>query len=824
MRRYTFQQRSSFCMLLAGLFLLSGLLDHVSGQAAPDPELVPAAKHQRAIKSFTRNHCYDCHGDGEDEGDFQIDELNFDFTDPKTAASWRDVIDLVRLGEMPPPDADRPTPEELQQFGDAIDSLSQEAVKKTREVLPPLRRLSHSAMDHAVADLLGTTLRLSDGLPADPVVAGFDNLATTMIDSKEFVDALQRNARKIAENVITQDPDPRLDQQFPVARREDIPYSKELDAAILWSTNGRDKTVYPEGFEAPCSGRYRVVITAYQRNTLDDFDRAGTAYEIVASTNKRNRKKARNQSKKRLPERKRRQATLIVADSLEDAKSGKPLSGRVLGTFSVPSEMSQSVIEIDLNAGESFYLFATDCFRLQRPLHVTIDGKRQLAGELLHVRSLQIQGPLADQWPPTATQKLFPNGFDEPLKDSQLRNFLGNAFREPVNLATFDSYRRLYRTSLEQDGSPLSAARQLIEAVLCSPRFMYVRQPQGQSDHYAIASRLSFFLWNSLPDEKLLQLARDEKLDDPEIIEQQVKRMLVDPRHERFVADFTGQWLQLRRVGAMLPDPALFPMYDFSLETSMRRETESLFQHVVSENRPISDLVQPDYAMLNQRLAEHYGIDGVEGDEIRKVDLPAGHLRGGILGHASFLTITSNGTVTSPIVRGIWVLENLLDSPPPPPPPDVPTVEPDVRGASTIREILAKHRDIETCNQCHRRIDPWGFGLENFNPVGKWRERYGRNGKGAVVDASATMPDGKPCDGPAELRNALLEREDRLTYALAAKLLSHATGHPTTISEQLQLESIATANRKTGNRVRDLIVRVSQSMVASTRIIHDDGR
>jgi hypothetical protein len=217
--------------------------------------------------------------------------------------------------------------------------------------------------------------------------------------------------------------------------------------------------------------------------------------------------------------------------------------------------------------------------------------------------------------------------------------------------------------------------------------------------------------------------------------------------------------------------------------------------------------------MLNDRLAEHYGIKGVKGGEIRKVKVSKRGPRGGLLGQASILTITSNGTSTSPVVRGVWVLENLLDSPPSPPPPDVPAIEPDVRGATTVREQLAKHRQVETCNQCHRRIDPWGFGLENFDPIGQWRTHYRGSKKQKPVDSNGTMPNGDSFEGVSGVQKALLEREQQLTHALAAKLLTHATGQPTSIAGKLALDQIVEANMKGKNGVRDLIEKICTSPV-----------
>ncbi len=782
----------------------------------------------REVESFIERHCFDCHGDGADEGDFQIDQLSRDVTDPATAVAWRDALDLVQLGEMPPPDQSRPKPAELRRFVDAINDALQSAAIKSASNGPRLRRLSHSAMDHAVHDLLGTDLKLSEGLPSDPEVAGFDNLSSTLVHSKEFIEVLQQNARAVAENVITDRKDPRRKFSYTGKRlMSGQDTVRNGNKVVLFGSQFRNYTAWPRRFEAPYSGRYRVTVTAFERNSLDDLESHGIGHELAPYKREDEFTRAKRWiQQQRLPQNRRRQASLISAESKEEAENGKSITGRLLGMFDVAPDMGTSQVVIDLKEGESFYVVASDCERRQFAPWTTIKGGPQkltdkrfpgremvidgkiLLGEQLHIDRIEIDGPLVEYWPPTATTRLFPNGFDEPLSDQRLSFFLARAFRGRISNDTVKLYSGIYNAVLQDTKSPIEAGRQLVEAVLCSPRYLYVRPPKDREDAFAIASRLSFFLWNSVPDDALLKAADRGQLKDSNGMAEQVKRMIADPKCENFIRDFTGQWLGLRKVGAMLPDPKLFPNYEAVLETSMRKESEAFVNYIVTENRPVKELIAPGYAMLNDRLAEHYGIKGVKGGEIRKVKVSKRAPRGGLLGQASILTITSNGTSTSPVVRGVWVLENLLDSPPSPPPPDVPAIEPDVRGATTVREQLAKHRQVETCNQCHRRIDPWGFGLENFDPIGQWRTHYRGRKQRKPVDASGTMPDGDSFEGVSGVQKALLGRERQLTHALAAKLLTHATGQPTSISARLALDEIVEANMKEKNGVRDLIEKI----------------
>jgi hypothetical protein len=786
----------------------------------------------KSAESFVKRHCYDCHGDGADEGDFQIDELSRDFSDPAAAVAWRDALDLVQLGEMPPPEQSRPRSGELRNFVKAINDALQSAAIKSASNGPKLRRLSHTALDNAVKDLTGTDLKLSEGLPSDPEVAGFDNLSSTMVHSKEFIDVLQKNARAIAENVVTNRKDPRRKSTYTGKRimggKETV---RSSNKTVLYGSLFREFTAWPRRYEAPYSGRCRVMVTAFERNSVDDLEAHGLEHELAPRKNKNPKDDVFARAKRwirqeRLPRDRRRQGSLIAAESKEEAENWKSITGRVLGRFDVAPEMGTSDVIIDMKEGESFYVVATDCGRRQFPPWAQVKGApktlndkrfpgrgmvidgRILLGEQLHIERIEVEGPLAEQWPPIATTRLFPNGFDEPLSDQRLSFFLARAFRGRVSTDTVQLYSAIYNHILAETESPVEAARQLVEAVLCSPRFLYNRPPADQDDAFAIASRLSFFLWNSVPDDTLLKAADRGYLKDPDGMAQQVQRMIADPRCKDFIKDFTGQWLGLRRVGAMLPDPNLFPNYEMVLETSMREETEEFFNHIVTENRPVKELIAPGYAMLNDRLAEHYGIRGVKGGQIRKVKVSKRDPRGGLLGQASVLTITSNGTSTSPVMRGVWVLENLLDSPPSPPPPDVPAIEPDVRGATTVREQLAKHREVETCNQCHRRIDPWGFGLENFDPIGQWRTKYRGHKQRKPVDATGVMPNGDQFDGVEGVKKALLEREQQLTHALAAKLLTYATGQPTSIKAKLALDQIVEENMKGKNGVAELIEKI----------------
>lgn len=755
-----------------------------------------------AVETFVTQHCYKCHSGDKVKGDFHLDTLSRDLSDAATAISWQEALDVVRLGEMPPSSQPQPAAKVTKAFVDDVQSEMRRHAEEASKGIERLqvRRLSLSAMDYAARDLFDTHLKLSDGLPKDPVVAGFDNMSATVGQSSEFMRALQDSAARITGTSIVGGRDPRVTLAQPAAKmgkgRDTVAERRDI---LMWTNRNRQGVVWPNGFVAPRSGVYRVMIQASQSTNLHGVDR-----------NRVNLNGGWKSAVQSLPPSRLRRVSIMASEMpVSKGGDGGSTGGRRVGDFYISDKMENHVTEIELEAGESFFILAVDCGRLQWKPTIKIKGKEEIAGEVMRMRGLKVHGPLADDWPPKVSRQLvLGNG---QVNSNGFRQFLRSAFREPVQEEVLRLYLTLFNEARKQGMTGHQSMQRVIEAVLSSPRFLYVRSPKSEQDALALASRLSFFLWSSIPDNELLKLAESGKLLEEATLKAQVRRMIADEKSERFVKDFTGQWLQMRKVGEMQPDPKLYPDYDPTLEIAMRAETEALFREILSTNAPVTEFLDPGYAMINERLAVHYGIKDVKGDDIRRVKLPANNPRGGLLGHASVHTLTSNGTSTSPVVRGVWVLENLLDSPPSPPPPDVEPIEPDIRGAKSVRDMLAKHREIPTCYECHRRIDHWGFGLENFNAVGAWRNKYGDKQQGKSVDASGETPQGDRFNGVVEMRKTLLKHSERFTHALTAKMLKHAIGHPATVQERLKIDEIVNQNMANGNRFADLIEAVCLS-------------
>ena len=409
-----------------------------------------------------------------------------------------------------------------------------------------------------------------------------------------------------------------------------------------------------------------------------------------------------------------------------------------------------------------------------------------------------------------------------------LRALLPKAFRRPIAEGEENPFVSLVAKSLDS-GQPFEMSlRAGVKGVLASPKFLYLREPAGAIDAYALASRLSYFLWSTMPDETLLDLARRGELNKPEVLRSQVERMLRKPKAKAFTENFTGQWLSLRDILATTPDKTLYPEFEELLQWSSIRETQLFFETMLQEDLSVRNVIDSDFAMLNGRLAKHYGIPDVNGVAFRKVPLRPEYHRGGMLTHASILKVTANGTTTSPVVRGVWVLDRILGKTVPPPPPNIPAVEPDIRGATTIRELLAKHRASENCAGCHSRIDPPGFALENYDVIGGWRERYRvvaerkdwvnnrvgplakylaayQYGEGRSIEIGDTMPDGRTFTNIDEFKQLLLANPEKIARCVTEKLVTYATGQPVGFSDHAMVDAILEEAKASDFGLRSLV-------------------
>ena len=435
-------------------------------------------------------------------------------------------------------------------------------------------------------------------------------------------------------------------------------------------------------------------------------------------------------------------------------------------------------------------------------------------GPKLRIWEIQVGGPHIDQWPPGGHTRLYgelkPDQLTAVEMHRRLLAFADHAFRRPLREGELRPIITMVDRKLCDGVEPLVALQLGFQAILCSPGFIYLAEGEGPLDDFALASRLSYFLWSSVPDDELLRAASSGKLSGSQELRRHAERMLSDPKSDRFVSNFIRLWLDVDNIGEM-PVAKDFKVYfRDNLDSAMRAESEAFFRHVLDENLPPSEFLVADYSFLNRELAMHYGIAGLQGNHLRKVSL-SGTGRGGLMGQGLFLTASANGVDTSPVVRGVYVLEKVMGYSPPPPPPDVPEIESDFSEARTIRERLEKHRNVASCAACHRKIDPLGFALENFNAIGGWRSSYQIDKDQRPIEAGGKFPGGESFSTYAEFRSQVARREAEFTRCLTKKLLTYAIGRELGIGDRDDIDSICRTMRDESSGLRDLIRFVVQS-------------
>jgi len=780
---------------------------------------LPAAEFSSTLKPFLEVHCYDCHGDGLSKGGLDFDKLPSDLSDPATFAKWEHVFDRVEQGEMPPKKVTaRPDERELVEFKKALSpSLTKAHAARKGTVL---RRLNRIEYQNTLNDLFGTELSLTDLLPQDGRAGEFDTVGEALgVSVEQMRRYLQASGQIIDASKASTVEQP--DTQLITSRYDDDKGSKQfigkiwgkLDdgAVVLYRQIGYPTGMLRSSGIGDAGGRYRIKITGYAHQSDEPV-------------------------------------TLSIG-GVSYSRGSTPL------TFAYrqlpPGKSTTITLEAVLPDN---YMIRLEPWGLPFDFKYWNKGRAvDYSGPGIAIQKVELEGPLQNPWPSLGHHLLFdsltrteiqpgnPKDKTRPWYKPKfqiendpgeifptLRRIATTAFRRPVEDLDLEPYHQLFTQQLSETDSFEDALRTTTIALFSSPDFLYLREKKGSLDEHALASRLSYFLARSTPDKELLTLAKNHDLKN--VLPAQLERLIKDERFDRFITDFTDSWLDLRDIEATTPDKALFPEFDSFLKDSMVDETRAYFRHLIEANLPVSHLVKSDFAFLNNRLAEHYDLPPVEGPAIRKVALPDDSPRGGILTQGSILKVSANGTNTSPVVRGVWVMERILGQTPTPPPPGIAGVEPDIRGTTTLRELLAKHRDSTSCNSCHSKIDPPGFALESFNPVGGFRKRFrslgqgerikleikGRNVRyrlGLEVDATGKLADGRTFRDIHQFREILALNEDLLAKALVTKILTFATGREMGFSDRPEIKKIVAASRPKHYRVRDLIHLCVQSPI-----------
>ncbi len=843
-------------MRLIGVFLFS-LFVAISHTKTAHAKELPAS-----IPDFVETYCADCHDDVVAKGDRDFIPFLDDPNNPAHLLTLEEILEQLNLGEMPPDkkNVDQPSDEERRAIVSSLTEylLDHEASQKSSETV--LRRLTRYEYKYTIRDLLKIDPEINDAtglFPADQNNHGFVNIGESQVISNHQLKLYLDAAAQYVDQALVfgqTAPEKRHWQLGPTEFAKGSPPAAQVayralaeDGSYADIAHGEpdDRRLnVPEAFSRkgiPAAGKYRIQIKAEGVGRLDhgyDPDILGvdTSQPIkvgiwfgedraaLSKTTTRGRHLAGVFSLKDNQAETYELTTWMPAGAVpainwvNGSGAAKGPVGRIIRTYHPDADPIRPTEADELRQqGKGMTDEEVAAFNAkQKPIGSVYRGPR------LRIYELSIEGPLENQWPPESHRSLVGDTLDASEVDipAALTAFATRAFRRPVEQVEIAHYISFVYRMISEGETYASAIKSGLAAILTSPEFLYLDEGSLQDSDYLtpnqLANRLSYFLWSSMPDAELIRQASEgQSLLRSNPIKRQAERMLGDPKAAAFPRHFTNAWLRLDKLGSMPPGPKQFPLYlRRRLESAMREETQLFFEHIVKTDRPITDLIDSDYSFLNDNLASHYGMTDIVGEHFRQVSLPAETRRRGLTGHASVLTASANGVDTSPILRGVWVLESLLGTPPAPPPPDVPAIEPDTRGTVTIRDQLAKHREVAACADCHAKIDPWGFALECYDPIGGLRTHYpkdGRHGKGPEIDLSSSLPSGQTIADEAQLRAELLKRKDLVTRNLVRQLITYATGREPGIRDNAEIDTITQAVADNDYRMQDLLYRVITS-------------
>ncbi len=744
---------------------------------------LPLLADSSATLAFVQKKCVACHNATVTSGGVNLAGHKDSSTFAEQREIWERASAKMKSGEMPPPGVPKPAPEEVKAVTAWLESefARQDAAIKPDTGFVAARRLNRTEYNNSIRDLLGIDLHASDNFPQDQAAFGFDNISDALTLSsvllEKYADAAELSVRTALFGPAKQKP---AVTHYAMQVRLNAPRGKQptLDLANYDLTGLSSRHAGHTVHRFPVDGLYsfRLVLNGHRPNQsmpahvglwvdsklvdqaemdatdlegqLLDFRVKVTAGEHLISA-----------------------SYLKEFHGLPPSYNGPEPSTRAPGALIDPrGKLSQQDIETLRKLGTKI---KTDA------IETRIDHRFE---------AIDIGGPFEQTSPPSAASRKLVftcSGQTAACAQRIVSGFAYRAFRRPVHRNEADRYASLYALARKEGDSFDEAIATALEGILVSPHFLFrierdvVPARGGESvgaipvGDFELASRLSYFLWSSIPDAELLRLAGLHQLHNPAVQEAQVRRMLRDEKARALVDNFAGQWLQFRNIDVVKPDAGKFPDFDESLRFSMRRETELFLENVIRKDGRVLDMLSADYSFLNERLARFYGVPGVTGPEFRRVDMSASQRGGGVLAHGSILTISSYSTRTSPVVRGKWILENFLNAPPPPPPPSVPALDDSKVGESaSLRTQMEAHRAQPQCASCHAKMDPLGFGLENLNAIGQWRDKDGQ----IPVDASGKLPDGRTFQGPKELKTLMLGDREAFFRALSEKMLIYSLG------------------------------------------------
>jgi len=775
-----------FAVILALLFV-----GHPTGfVTAVEPD-----GYETVVLPFFKAHCLRCHDDKQQKGDFRLDTLPRDFGTQATAERWAEVLFRINSGEMPPKKEPQPKADELGKTAEWISGRLKEgeAARMARRGPVAHYRLSREEYGYTVQDLLGTYFDVT--VPGvfndDPRWHGFDRIGSVLSLSPSHVERYHRAAEAV------------LDRTFPAQPPKSEVVRKDADDGrwkeqghpgperwLLWPDSGR------QAFAVKTPGRYRIRV---RLSGLPSFKGRPPHLALWHNGLKR---------------------SVVGRDVL--APEDKPETVEIEaflpeGVFTLRNESPGMFSDGHTLSNTQFTFRSIATTRQNRPTgYQLFSSEGQTVYPTLMIDWVEIEGPLVLDDEKRKREGVIPaKDGDLPAARDALTRFASRAWRRPATEAEIDRYVRLLQSELKAGESFRSAYRAALVGVLTSKNFYYLEEGEpttrrGTVTDWELASRLSYFLWSSMPDVELFAAARAGTLTKPDGLRAQLARMLDDKKIDRFTTSFPKQWLQLHRVGQFPPDPELYPDYDKWLEQSMVHETTLYFDTAFKENLALREFLVSDWTILNPRLAMHYGLPQPQGTHFQRVKLRPEDHRGGLLTHASVLSLTSDGTRHRPVHRGVWVSEAIFGRTPPPPPPNVEPLEPTPsnKPKATVRQQLEAHATHATCASCHRKIDPLGLAFDNFDAIGRWRiteQVPGGRGDDPPVNAAGVVPNGRAFTGPDEFKALLADDPDRFAEAFVEQLATYALRRVMTIDDAPQIKAVAVASKRDGYKLRAVV-------------------
>ncbi|EMI15717.1 secreted protein containing DUF1592 [Rhodopirellula maiorica SM1] len=841
----------------------AGALKSIYRQQAQQPKTF--VKPQANLKEFReeiepalKKACYECHGAETAEGDIRVDTLNPDLLHGDDVSWWLEVSSAVGNGEMPPEDGPELSDKDRKKIVEWLSAEIQTAsrVRRAERAHSSFRRMTRYEYNYALQDLLGLELDFVQDLPPDPISEdGFENCSETLqITGDQYAEYLELNRNALHRATISGDRPAVLHwgvsaEAAAALKFAELEKSKEQAKKPRATQKGRARQRggrggyymnITTGETAPATWSYGGAREAWTpKMTLPDVPEQSKFLAVLPA-----RQRIVVELGNRLPD----EGTMRVRVRASRASSESQAAPTLALEFGWQGDKDQRAafrisrgdMVIDASAEEpKFYqwdiplsvihprnpvrkleeLGVTDRTNPSEYIRLYNTAKDQSAA--IHFDYVQVSAPVYDQWPPQSHRAIFiesDNRNDEQAYAREIiSRFMRRAWRRDVSNAEVDLQMDLFTRVRPICSNFEQAVVETLAAVLSSPRFLYLvhtDQPQSQThqavDEFELATRLSMFLWCSVPDEELLELAAEGQLSHPDQLARQTQRMLADPRHERFSKHFVRQWLNMAPLEFVNINKKAYPQFDDELMDAMQQEPIALFEEILQNNLSVMDFLHADYAVVNRRLATHYGLDDVQGNNFKRVSLNPEDHRGGLLTQAALLAMNSDGTESHPLKRGIWLLESILNDPPPPPPPAVPEIDmtdPEIM-KMTLKQRMEDHRNKAACMSCHVKIDPWGIAFENFDAVGKWRTQS----QGKDIDASSLLYNEQQLDGVDGVKRFLLaNRQDQFARAIVEKMATFAFGRTLAFGDRAEIERITTKLRHNGDGLQTLILELVRS-------------